>query len=526
MRRSRRLLLLVAAWLGAVSASVACAAAGGWPVDCSDSRAACADVADSDDTFGHYVGHDEPSLAFYSNVPNSGSHVRWRVTLPSEPSALPPTGVRTFEIALTFWFGMALCDTQSHPLQVATCAPASDGNITDLAHHPGTAFMELQFYPPGWVRQPFGMSCDDTHWCAALAIFSLARNPVTGQTLNARCAKHLHGGVESTNFAFVTKDGRPHAPPDPLNGRASTSGTVDPSADLLMDAGDTVLVAIEDTPSGVQVRLDDLTTQESGSMTASAANGFAQVVFAPKPSRDCRVVPYDFHAMYSTSSEETRAPWTANAINVSFAAEIGHFQLCSRVNPRTHRCVGEEGAGHADRDDKGCVPSPPAPLLAGCIDQNTGFDGPSYQHDWPNGDTTTRPTPFVVQSPLGGEGLSDGYERIAFETNLPILEALHGKKKLTRTSRKFCDILSGGNCSLLPSTDRHEPAALYPFFSLGGDCAWAIGDADPAFAMNDFGGNTQYGHPILVPHLFKNGRVVNEALFFRGTIDAPCTPVP
>ena len=52
---------------------------------------------------------------------------------------------------------MALCDTQSYPEQVSTCTPDSDSNIVDPAvspNHPGTAFMELQFYPPGWVPWP------------------------------------------------------------------------------------------------------------------------------------------------------------------------------------------------------------------------------------------------------------------------------------------------------------------------------------------------------------------------------------
>ena len=37
------------------------------------------------------------------------------------------------------------------PEQVSTCTPDSDRNIVDpavSAKHPGTAFMEMQFYPP------------------------------------------------------------------------------------------------------------------------------------------------------------------------------------------------------------------------------------------------------------------------------------------------------------------------------------------------------------------------------------------
>src|SRR5204862_4106979 len=90
-----------------------------------------------------------------------------------------------------FWFAMALCATESDPNQVKTCTPDSDSNIVDPAvspKHPGTAFMELQFYPPGWVKQPAGVSCDTTKWCTAMAIFSAADDPVAGTQLNPTCA--------------------------------------------------------------------------------------------------------------------------------------------------------------------------------------------------------------------------------------------------------------------------------------------------------------------------------------------------
>jgi len=38
-------------------------------IDCSTAAAMCTEVANSDEVFGHYVGHDEPSLAFYSHKP-------------------------------------------------------------------------------------------------------------------------------------------------------------------------------------------------------------------------------------------------------------------------------------------------------------------------------------------------------------------------------------------------------------------------------------------------------------------------
>ena len=133
-------------------------------IDCSSSVQAplCTDVSNSDDRFGHYVGHDEPSNLFYSNVPGSGNQNSWKMTLPKDPSAsnpLTPGKSYNFELHITFWFGMAMCDTQSDPNQINVCVPDSDKNIVDPTvspKHPGTAFMEMQFYPPGWVPNAIG----------------------------------------------------------------------------------------------------------------------------------------------------------------------------------------------------------------------------------------------------------------------------------------------------------------------------------------------------------------------------------
>ena len=78
----------------------------------------CPDVTDSAQVFGEdeYVGHDEPSLVFYSNQPGAGNRTQYSVTLPKEPSASDPTQPGksyNFELNGALWFGMALCDTQS-----------------------------------------------------------------------------------------------------------------------------------------------------------------------------------------------------------------------------------------------------------------------------------------------------------------------------------------------------------------------------------------------------------------------------
>ena len=128
-------------------------------INCEDGL--CAEVANPEEAFGsEYVGHDEPSAVFYSNTPGAGNHMTYSLVLPHDPSpANPNTPGKSysFELNGSIWLGMALCATQSYPEQVSTCAPDSDSNIVDPAvspDHPGTAFVELQFYPPEWVPWP------------------------------------------------------------------------------------------------------------------------------------------------------------------------------------------------------------------------------------------------------------------------------------------------------------------------------------------------------------------------------------
>src|SRR5947207_12564188 len=164
-------------------------------IDCSKGAVTCSEVWDSEAVFGEnkYIGHDEPSTLFYSNQPGSGNQMRYTLVLPKDPSPVNPTERGksfNFQLHPAFWFGMAMCDTQSFPELLSTCTPDSDKNIVDPAispRHPGTAFMEMQFYPPGWAPWPAGNSCDATKWCAAFNIDSLSENPVTGQANNAAC---------------------------------------------------------------------------------------------------------------------------------------------------------------------------------------------------------------------------------------------------------------------------------------------------------------------------------------------------
>ena len=122
---------------------------------------------------GYYVGHDEPSLEFKSNIPGSGNDMTYLMTLPKDPKASRPrrrsnSTTWNFELRPTFWFGMTLCDTESAPEFTKSCKPDSDSNNlvgtnpdapNYIGKHPGNAFMELQFDGPGYVPQFEGFGC-------------------------------------------------------------------------------------------------------------------------------------------------------------------------------------------------------------------------------------------------------------------------------------------------------------------------------------------------------------------------------
>src|SRR5215475_7144462 len=92
--RLRRLLVAVTAASSAMAATAlfgttttaAAASYGGSSSGCANNIRLCTEVSDPLTAFGHYVGHDEPSVLFYSNVPGSGNHMRYNVTLPVEPA--------------------------------------------------------------------------------------------------------------------------------------------------------------------------------------------------------------------------------------------------------------------------------------------------------------------------------------------------------------------------------------------------------------------------------------------------------
>jgi hypothetical protein len=509
-------------------------------IDCAKASGMCTEVAESDGVFGHYVGHDEPTMLFDSSTPGAGNHMRYNITLPTEPSATDPTAPGKsydFELAGADWLGMAMCDTQSFPEQVSTCPPDSDSNILDPAvspKHVGQAYMEMQFYPPGWVPWPTwqaavgASSCDATHWCAALNIDSLSLNPVTGQANNATCLNQV--GEEYLNFAFITKNGKSQAPANPVDSTLATF-TPDPSKDLFMNSGDHLQVSFADTTSGLKVTILDLTSGQQGSMTASALNGFAQVKYDPNGT-SCTAIPYGFHPMYSTSTQQTRVTWAAGSYNVAFDTEIGHFQTCTGPVSIPSTPFGFDSSGNVtvcpsgdtengkssppDSDDIFCFPGTEALLykVSGCTYTNTGFDGVSYQPVWPDGNTALHPSPLQFSSPTTGQNYNAQYQTAAFETDLPAVESNRPQP---------CHVSNGNGCTLIPTTDSGTPAAFYPFYttsSTGNGCVWEFGNDIPG--ANDYGANAQYGSLYAQNYTKKGGGFSTFFEDFRNDVPNPC----
>jgi hypothetical protein len=447
-----------------------------------------------------YVGHDEPSLEFKSGEPGSGYDMTYNVRLPKDPPTKPRAdgsgGTWNFELRPTFWFGLTLCDSESAPEFTKTCTPDSDANNlvgTDpsapdyIGKHPGNAFMELQFYGPGYVPQFEGFGCAATRYCAAMTIDSRTLNQNTGQENTRACNSYILGGPEPINWAYVTKSGVSQAPADPLftgTGASPNFAAVDPdfNKDLMMSPGDRITIHMHDTPAGFRVDLTDNTTHQTGSMTASVANGFAHILYTPGAST-CTSAPYAFHAEYNTANPRGNT-WSAHTYNAAFSDEIGHFEHCLALDANSNCAVaGADDPGGLDDDDDSnfCVPGKDAWVvhINGCFDSDGDFDGPSYQNDWPGtiadpkADQKIHPEPLMFTSPTTNGG--HDYPTIAFEADLPAIEST-------------CNRVTGAGCVNPP-----PGAAFYPFFSTtsdNGTCTWQEGGDLLPGTINDYGGSS------------------------------------
>jgi len=461
-------------------------------VQCTDPRGS--DEGRFEDN-GHYIGHDEPSVRFLSTEPGSGANTTLTERLPVEPAALPTVRhpgrdvTHTFELTIAPWLSTDVCDPNSTPQ--LPCTPESDANAPSGSYPgAGAAFVELQFYPPGFAPFADSISCDNTHWCSALTIDSLECS-VSG-SCNPDC-------TEPVNFAFIQTNGVPAGPPSP---QLSDLTTFTPnSRTLLMNPGDVITIRMFNAkiPGGhaLEAKETDLTTGRSGFMIASAANGFMNT--SPV---DCSGTPFNFQPEYSSARAQNIIPWGIGPYMINDEFEVGHFEPCKSIsNPvivpgsDTYytTCSGPYETTPEDPtlepDDAPCYPfgdthgGTAAPnLVTGCdvfFDAigDLDWDGTPYYPDWPDSVTPDRfPSTFLQLQPTTNGG--HRYPQIQFMTDASASEL-----------NTNCDLNSGAGCVLPPK----GPGNFYPYWTqakVAGACVWEFGNMRNG---NTFGGDAQYG---------------------------------
>jgi hypothetical protein len=248
------------------------------------------------------------------------------------------------------------------------CTPESDANAPNGTYPgAGAAFVELQFYPPGFAPFADSISCDNTHWCSALTIDSL--ECAADGTCNPNC-------TEPINFGFIQTNGVPAGPPSP---QLSDLTSVTPNSHtLLMNPGDVIRLSLFNAkiPGGhaLEARETDLTTGQSGFMIASAANGFMNTSPA-----DCSGTPFNFQPEYSSARAQNIIPWGIGPYMINDQYEIGHFEPCTSV---TGSAVLTQGTATPSavtpstaRSDQ--APSGPSPARSGPTRTADGGDSSS-----------------------------------------------------------------------------------------------------------------------------------------------------
>ncbi|MHB2022455.1 MAG: hypothetical protein ACYCO3_03865 [Mycobacteriales bacterium] len=468
---------------------------------------------------GRYIGHDEPDMTFLSSKAGSGNNVTWNETLPIDPTAAPTVGTpgsdvtHWFELSIAPWFSMAMCDPNSYPLNpcspqsdsnAPTCSPLTDSSCASTQAGAGSAFMEMQFYPPGFAPFADSISCNNKYWCAALTIDSLE--------CTSGFASCNNDCIEPVNFAFIQTNGVPTGPPSPQ--KADLATFTPNSNTLMMSPGDKLQVHMADAvvpkrngpkQYAFEVTVTDLTSGVTGYMQASAANGFQNTSIS-----DCSGTPFNFQPEYNTAAPANIVPWAALATDISTEYEIGHFEPCTTVTGQStvalsstvsdtywkncqgpyETSTGSAGDGshvNSETSDAPCFPAGDthgglaAPNeVSGCLafyyqNGDLDFDGTPYWPDWP---TSTKPSSFpgsLVQSLPTTSGSQ--YQQYFVQTDVALSES-----SCTPTS------LSG--CAVPPT---NAPGAFYPYWTRTGSgsaCKLEFGNVSSG---NTLGGDAQYG---------------------------------
>ena len=131
-----------------------------------------------------YIGHDEPSVHFFYTAPDRATTSRsicgFQRIHPPGRARMAAAATGDSSSASRSGSACRLCDDQGAPNPdgaalsghpTIPCKPDSDSNLYASPNPsspryfglgPGQGFMELQFYPPGWVAWPAGVGCDAT----------------------------------------------------------------------------------------------------------------------------------------------------------------------------------------------------------------------------------------------------------------------------------------------------------------------------------------------------------------------------
>jgi hypothetical protein len=302
----------------------------------------------------------------------------------------------------------------------------------------------------------------------------------------------------------------------------------------------------------LEARIVDRTSDQSGYIVASAANGFMNTNIT-----NCSGTPFTFHAEYNTAQQPNQVPWAALEGGVLMEHETGHFEPCSSVTnsfPRIftftdgqsftdpnvfQTCMGgAEGAtatgeGPCDPSTGNCL-NATTESGAACPTNNwiTGapcefsdancmplgartitVNGQAQTVSWPvagcqagafqNGDldfdgtpyhadwpdgSSSHPTSFAYLGPFDAQG--NPYPLVQFETNL-------GGSEIQ------CNTLTGAGCTVPPAG-----AAFYPFWTIGSapmqgahdprtSCTWNFGNVIAGTTTQSFGMTAEYGTPDL-----------------------------
>ena len=374
-------------------------------------------------------------------APGSGNSNLYQLQLPTDPKVLPnqagTAGTLNFQLHPAFWFGMALCDNQSapeftHARARPTATPTSSTARTRRRPTTSGSTRARRSWSCSSTRPAGrpgrrGVSCDATQWCAAMAIFSLLQDQNTGQpeqqrlpSAGRRRAGELRLHHEERRAARVRRH---------RSARPTATFTPNSATDLFMSSGDKLTVDIHDGAAGLTAIVHDLTTGQTGLDDRERGERLR----AGQLRAGCGdLQPVAVHV-----------PADVLDLERAHARAVGGAQLQRRVlrrdrplrvlhgrSPAKAATASANNEGTLDDDDYGLLQrgvldvrpdrraaSPPTTTSTA---PRTSGSGPARIRTAVRTPSTTRPR---SRSRARSSTATQNYSRVAFETDLPRIEA-------------------------------------------------------------------------------------------------------